>query len=117
MNPGEFNKRVRVQKKEVVTNLETGLSAEAWPDLGATPDKPEVYRWAKWEWMHGSEFWKAAAVNSKVVAQVTMRYIKGIQPDMRVMYKDEYYQILPPINNIRERNAYISFKVSTVESG
>lgn len=117
LRPEELDKRIRIQYKKVITPKETGKPVETWVDLGATPEKPVIYRWAKWEWLHGNEFWQAAAVQSKAVAQVTIRYVDGVLPDMDVIFKDNRYHILPPIDNIRECNRYITFKVYTVESG
>lgn len=117
MNPGELNKRIRIQRQKVITDIEEGLPKKKWIDLGTESEQEEIFRWAKWEWLHGNEFWKAAAINSKVVAQVTIRYIKSLKPDMRILFKGEAYSILPPIDNIREKDAYITFKVFTVESG
>jgi SPP1 family predicted phage head-tail adaptor len=114
INPGELNCRIRIQKKVKSIN-EKGQPIETWKDLGATTEKPEVPHWARWAWLHGSEFYAAAAIQSKSVADVTIRYIPGMTPDMIILYKNKRYGILAPIDNIREENKYITFKVYIVE--
>ena len=114
INPGEFSHRIRIQKKVKDVNSK-GQPVESWKDLGATTEKPEVTRWAKWVWIHGSEFYAAAAIQSKSVADITIRYIPGMTPDMTILYKNKRYGILAPIDNMREKNKYITFKVYIVE--
>ncbi|AEY65419.1 phage head closure protein [Clostridium sp. BNL1100] len=116
MNPGELKHRIRIQKKTKSIDNK-GHPVETWVDFGATQDRPEVFRWAKWVWLHGNEFYAAAAAMSKATANITIRYIPNLTPDMSVLYKGKRYGILPPIDNIREENKVITFKVYTIEAG
>lgn len=114
VRPEQLKHRIRIQKKINTVNEKKQPITE-WRDLGYTAEKPEVNRWARWVWLHGNEFYEAAAVQSKTVATVTIRYIPGIEPNMSVLYKGKRYGILPPIDNIREENKFISFKVFIIE--
>ena len=113
----DLNAQIRIQYK-ITTKDADGFPITVWRDLGSdgipTEEKP---RWAKWQWVHGSEYFQAAAVQSKAVAEVTIRYLSGVLPNMRVLYKDKAYNILPPIDNVLERKRYIVFKVEGIEEG
>lgn len=116
VRPEQLKHRIRIQKK-VTTRNEKLQPITDWQDVGYTIEKPEVFRWAKWVWLHGNEFFSAAAVESKTVADVTIRYIPNITADMSILYKDKRYGILPPVNNINEENKFITFKVFIIEPG
>jgi SPP1 family predicted phage head-tail adaptor len=114
----ELRKKIRIQfKAEPREKDQDGFSVEKWQDLGASSPEQIIFRSAKWQWLHGSEFWKAQAIQSKAIAEVTIRYVSGIAPDMRVLYKGKPYNIIPPIDNILEQNRFIAFKVEIVEGG
>jgi SPP1 family predicted phage head-tail adaptor len=115
-NAGELKHRIRIQRKKTSKDAKGNIVTE-WIDFGATAEKPEVYRWAKWVWLHGDEFYSASAIQSKVMANVTIRYVSGISEDMVILYNGKRYGILPPINNIKEENKIITFKVYTIEKG
>jgi SPP1 family predicted phage head-tail adaptor len=109
----DLNVKIRIQYKTTAKN-DNGFPVETWHDLGGVNPGDVIIRWAKWQWLHGSEFWAAAAVQSEVAAEVTIRYVSGITPDMRVLYKDKAYEIIPPIDNVLEQNRFIVFKVKAV---
>jgi SPP1 family predicted phage head-tail adaptor len=112
----ELKQRIRIREK---TNgiTEKGHPTTSWQDFGAKTPGEQVFRYAKWQWLHGNEFFQAAAVNAGVVAEVSINYVKGLKPDMRVIYKDVEYEILPPLDNILEKNRFIVFKVRSIEGG
>ena len=116
VRPEQLKHRIRIQRKVKTTNDKKQPITD-WQDVGYKPEKPEVKRWAKWVWLHGKEFFSAAATQSKTVADVTIRYMPGLEPDMSILYKGKRYGILPPIDNIREENKFLTFKVFIIEPG
>ena len=114
----DLNVQICIQHKTTGKDAD-GFPVTIWRDLGSDDNNPTktTPRWAKWQWIHGSEYFQAAAVQSKAVAEVTIRYIAGVQPNMRVLYQDKAYNILPPIDNVLERNRFLVFKVETIEEG
>lgn len=105
---GEFNQQIQIQKSTIA--IVNGKPMKTQVNYGGL-------KYAKWQWLHGEEIYQAAAINSKAVAQVTIRYFAGILPDMQIIFKTKTYQILPPVDNIQERNRYTTFKVFDVENG
>jgi SPP1 family predicted phage head-tail adaptor len=59
--------------------------------------------WASVEPLVGREFFAAKQTQADVTHKIRCRYLAGVTPKMRVVYKERIFNIGPPIN-IRERN-------------
>ena len=89
MKIGELRHRVTLQKKEI-TEDDLKQQTENWMDVAAV--------WAAIEPLIGREYFAAQQVNAEVSARITIRYRKGIIPDMRVVFDDRVFDILSVIN-------------------
>lgn len=59
--------------------------------------------WAKIEPLSGREFFEAQQMNAEITHRITMRYMKGLNPKMRIMYGERIFDI-KTILNIEEKN-------------
>lgn len=103
MKAGKLRHKVDIEHK---TNVEE--------DLGGVSEEWALFaknRWASIEALRGRELFTAQQVNSEVTYKITMRYLPGIVPDMRIHYKGDYYSILYVIN-IEERNVTLELMCS-----
>lgn len=94
MNPGQLRHRITIQQKTRVQN-EYGEEIADWVDVASV--------WASVNPISGREFFAAEAVNSEVTHKINMRYRSGITPDMRVKFKERYFQIIV-VMNLQEKN-------------
>lgn len=62
----------------------------------------------------GREFIEARAIHGQSVQRIRMRYIPGLTLDMQVLLNGRIYSILPPIDNVGERNTEIILTVKEV---
>lgn len=67
-----------------------GESNEEWGTFGTV--------WAAFEPLQGNELFRAQAINSEIKARVTIRYLAGVEPDMRIVFEGKYYNILSVID-------------------
>ncbi|WP_096224897.1 phage head closure protein [Geobacillus sp. FJAT-46040] len=95
MDPGLLRHRITIQQKTRVQN-EYGEEIADWVDVASV--------WASVNPISGREFFAAEAVNSEVTHKINMRYRSGITPDMRVKFKERYFQIIA-VMNLQEKNA------------
>jgi SPP1 family predicted phage head-tail adaptor len=86
--------RVEIQTLTVVYD-EMGAPSKEWVTVGAA--------WAAVEPVSGREYWAAAAVQAETTVKVTMRYLPGITPYHRLLFKGKLYDIQSVINT-EERN-------------
>lgn len=87
MNIGDMKYRIEIQKKVETT--------------GPIPDLDPEYEnhctvWAKVEYLKGTEFWAAKAVNAEQEVRFIIRYRKDITADMRVKFDGNFYEITAP---------------------
>ncbi|MDZ7370255.1 MAG: phage head closure protein [candidate division KSB1 bacterium] len=94
MNPGLFRHRITIQQKTKVQN-EYGEEMADWVDVAIV--------WANVNPISGREFFAAEAVSSEVTHKIHMRYRSGITPDMRIKFKERYFQIVA-VMNLQEKN-------------
>jgi SPP1 family predicted phage head-tail adaptor len=69
--------------------------------------------WAKIETLRGNDKLSSAASWPKADQRISMRYVAGILPTMRVFFNDKIYSILN-VNNVDERNRDL---ILTTETG
>lgn len=94
MKVGQLRHRITFQRKAKVQN-EYGEEIADWVDVASV--------WASVNPISGREFFAAEAVNSEVTHKINMRYRSGITPDMRVKFKERYFQIIV-VMNLQEKN-------------
>lgn len=94
MKIGKLRHRAILQRKEI-TQDELKQQTETWVDF--------AYIWAAIQPLAGREYFSARQENAEVTTRITIRYLKDVKPDMRVMFNEKVYEILSVINQ-DERN-------------
>ncbi len=86
--------RVEIQTLTAVYD-EIGAPSEEWVSIASV--------WAAVEPVSGREYWAAAVVQAETNVKVTMRYLPGITPHHRLIFKGKLHEIQSVINT-EERN-------------
>lgn len=105
MEIGELRHRITFQKLTTTTN-ENGFEVEDWEDYKTV--------WAAVTNLHGREYFEAAAVQKENTVKFTIRYFKGFDTSMRILFQGRQYNIIS-IDNIKYKNKYIEIKALEVE--
>lgn len=90
MNPGLFRHRITFQSFNETTN-ENGFPVQDWTDVKTV--------WAMIKTLQGREYYEAAATQNENTVRFVIRYTTGINPDMRIKYKERTFEILSIIND------------------
>jgi SPP1 family predicted phage head-tail adaptor len=85
MKIGKLRHRIKIQKYTAGRDS-FGGEEPVWTDVA------EV--WARVSPVSGKEFFASAQVNAEVTTKITMRYIKGITPKMRVVFDGRSFDIV-----------------------
>ncbi|ADU95291.1 phage head closure protein [Geobacillus sp. Y412MC52] len=94
MNPGLFRHRITFQKCDENATNENGFPLEdsqRWQDVKTV--------WAMIKTLQGREYYEAATTQNENTVRFVIRYTTGINPDMRIKYKDRTFEILSVIND------------------
>lgn len=94
MKISDLRHRITLQKLEMVQDS-YGQPTETWEDIATV--------WAAVNPISGREFFQAETINSEVTHKILIRYRAGIEPTMRVKFKDRIFTILSVIN-FQEKN-------------
>ncbi|SHI17842.1 phage head closure protein [Sporanaerobacter acetigenes] len=105
MEIGELRHKITFQKLTTATN-ENGFEVEAWENYKTV--------WAAITNLHGREYFEAAAVQKENTVKFTIRYFKGLDTSMRILFRGTEYNIIS-IDNIKYKNKYIEIKALEVE--
>lgn len=54
--------------------------------------------WAEVRPVTGKSFFSAQQINSEITHQIIIRYMQGIKPSMKIIYKDREFEILYCMN-------------------
>lgn len=81
---GALRHRVRIDQL-VSTRDSDGVLTQAWLEVATV--------WAAIEPLSAREFVAASAIQSQVVARITMRYRPGIEAMMRLVHRGQVYNI------------------------
>jgi len=89
INAGELTHQITLQKKSITQDselnpIETWIN---WRTLWAQP-MPKT----------GKEYYKLATVNSDITEAFKIRYIGGVSPHLRLLFRCKYFEILDVIN-------------------
>lgn len=94
MRAGDLRHRITLQRLEMVQDS-YGQPTETWSDV--------VIVWAAVNPISGREFFQAETINSEVTHKILIRYRQGIEPAMRIKFKDRIFTIISVIN-FQEKN-------------
>ena len=101
MRTGRLRHRVKIQHYTESQNA-FGEATKAWTDYATV--------WAAVEPVRGREFWESQQVNAEITTKITMRYLAGVKPKMRVLYGTRIFEIDSAIN-VDERNRELQLLV------
>ena len=104
MNPGELRHRITFRKLTTSTN-ENGFQIEEWVDVKTV--------WAAVSNLHGREYFEAAAIQRENTVKFTIRYLKGLDASMQILFQGKPYNITS-IDNIKYKNELMEIKALEV---
>lgn len=81
---GKYDRRVTIQQL-VTTSDGTGGTTSSWQTFATV--------WAAIEPLTGGEYFVAQQTTSKVNNKISLRYLDGVKPAMRVLYGTRIYNI------------------------
>ena len=87
---GKLDKRVTIQETTEGQDV-YGAVTDSWGTFAT--------RWASIEPLNGKEYFQVAERNAEVNTRITMRYISGVTPKMRVLYDGRTYDIQSVISH------------------
>lgn len=94
MKIGKLQRRITIQ--EYVTARDSfGAEVPTWVDVATV--------WASVTPVSGKEYFASAQVNAEATTKITMRYLAGITPKMRVVFEARTFEIISLLN-FEERN-------------
>ncbi|AMQ19662.1 phage head closure protein [Geobacillus sp. JS12] len=108
MDPGLFRHRITFQQYDENATNENGFPLEdsqRWQDVKTV--------WAMIKTLQGREYYQAATTQNESTVRFVIRYTTGINPDMRIKYKDRIFDILSVIND-DERNVTMTIVAKEV---
>jgi SPP1 family predicted phage head-tail adaptor len=106
MNPGLMDELVTVQQFSTTTDSNTGEKLQSWSTY-STP-------WARiQEGESGSENVDSDRREAKQTVTFTMRYDSGINPKMRIVWENKYYNIINVAD--LERRMYLKIQTELVQ--
>lgn len=85
---GELRHRVTFLNRKIT--VKSGITKESW--------EPVFSCWAMVEPLSSREYWQAVAANREDEQRVTIRYRKGVEEQMRILFRDVAYNITSIIN-------------------
>lgn len=103
---GEMRHRITFRKFTVTTN-QNGFEVEEWQDYMTV--------WSEVSNLSGREYYQVAAVQAEKTVKFTIRYLSGLNTDMRILYDCRQYNITA-IDNFKYENRFIEIKAQEVDS-
>jgi SPP1 family predicted phage head-tail adaptor len=94
MNPGLFRHRITFQQYNENATNENGFPLEEsqrWQDVKTV--------WAMIKTLQGREYYEAATTQNENTIRFVVRYTTGINPDMRIKYRERTFEIMSVIND------------------
>ena len=104
MRAGELRNRITIQSKTITQDEELN-PIETWVDF-ATP-------WVEVLPQNSREYYRLATINSEIEKAFKMRYMDGINPRMRALFKNKTFEIIG-VENVKERNKEILLTAKAV---
>ena len=106
MRTGRLRHRVKIQHYTESQNA-FGEATKNWTDYATV--------WAAVEPVKGREFWESQQINAEITTKVTMRYLAGVKPKMRILYDTRIFEI-DSVINVDERNRELQLLVKEMVS-
>lgn len=102
MNPGKLRHRITFLHKVEEENEvgDTYFAEEAWKTV-----------WASVEPLRGRDYFEARKIQSEATHKITIRYLPGVTPDMKIEFKGRMFEIEGPPINPGERNCFLEIYV------
>jgi len=97
MNVGRLRHQVTIIQAVPAPDGAGGLT-KTWTALATV--------WAAVDPLRGREYFAAQQVTAEITHKVTLRYLTGVRPEMRVQFGDREFDIMAVINP-QERNIYL----------
>lgn len=97
---GDLKHRITFQIL-IIANNENGFEEEVWQDYKIV--------WASVSNLSGREYYQAAGVQSETTVKFLIRYFEDINTEMRILFKDNQYNI-NSVDNIKYENKYIELR-------
>jgi SPP1 family predicted phage head-tail adaptor len=86
MRSGRLRQRITIQSRGEIRDADGG-SVAAWADFAASVPAEVVP-------LSGREFMSATAMQDEIQARITIRYLAGVIPSMRVVFDGLNYNIV-----------------------
>ncbi len=96
MKAGDLRHRITIQKLSGAVDEMKQPIPDDWVDVAT--------RSASVEPLTGREYWAAQQVQAETTVRIRMRYLRGIDPTMRVLFKGRVLEIIAPPVNVGEKN-------------
>jgi SPP1 family predicted phage head-tail adaptor len=106
MSIGEIRHRITLQSLVLTTN-DNGFEIESWQEFKTV--------WSKVSNLSGREYYRAASIQEEQTVKFTIRYLKGLTANMRILFEDRQYNIIS-VDNIKYEGKYIEIKALEVDS-
>lgn len=106
MNPGELRNRIEFGHFKTVTDSK-GFKAKEWV--------PEFKAWAAVNNLYGREFWAAKAVQGETTVKFKVRYNSKINEKLYIKFQGNYYEIIPPVDDIKYLHKEMEIKAKILE--
>ena len=104
---GKLRHRVTIEQPTVTQNAQTGEITEGWSVFAANIP-------AAIEDLSARDFIQSAAMQSEITTRITVRYLPGIKPNMRVVNGDTIYNIRGVLADKDSRREYITLPCDEV---
>ena len=104
---GRLRHRVTIEQPTITQNPLTGEITEGWSTFAANIP-------AAIEDLSARDFIQSAAMQSEITTRITVRYLPGIKPNMRVVNGDTIYNIRGVLFDKDSRREYITLPCDEV---
>lgn len=99
LRAGTLNRRVTIQH-HVTGQNEIGQPVDSWENLAKTGDGKV---WANIRMLNGREFLSGNAEQAQATASIRIRYREDVTAAMRVLHKDQVYEIVAVLPDEQNR--------------
>jgi len=94
MKSERMKNKITIQSKTITQDEELN-PVETWANFATT--------WVEVLSQNSREYFRLATLNSEIEEAFKMRYIDGITPHMRALFKDKTFELIG-VENVEERN-------------
>lgn len=109
MRAGRLRHRIKLQQKSVTKDY-MGTPVDGWVDVLGADSQPLIIP-AEIVALSGNEFIKSQAMQSKIVARITIR-TRDVLPTYRIKHRNDIYQIESVLPDAESGLTYLTIMVS-----